>query len=322
MNLRQIRYFLTIADSGSFSKAAEILHIAQPSLSQHVRNLEDDLGVELLYRHPRGATPTEAGLLLCKHVRAVLRDMEHAKEIVRSSTQDPMGEVSVGLSTAACRELAVPIVQRAAQRYPRISIHLMEAMSGNLDEWIQSGRLDIALLYEHKAFEDIRTTDLMTEDLVLVQSPRHARSRESITLAEVLAMPLVLPSQPHILRNVMEQFSARAGQRLNVAVNCDSLPGIVQLVRNGYASIFSAFGVKQEEQRGELHCTPITDPTPSWRLSIVLSQKIVNMRAAAAIANIMRDTICQLVDVGEWQAKLNPSIRKLDHNSPVENPSG
>jgi len=304
MNLRQIKYFVAIADAGSFSKAAEALHIAQPSLSQHVRNLEEELGVELLNRHPRGVTPTEAGVLFCKHVRSVLRDMEQAKEAVRTTTQEPAGEVAIGLSTATCRELAVPIVQAAARHYPNVTIHLVESMSGNLDEWIQSGRLDVALLYEHRASEHDLSTEVMIEDLVLVTTPDRAPATPTVSMRALSALPLVLPGPAHILRNVLDTAAQRAGQPLNVAVNCDSFAGIVELVLQGYAAVFSEFGVSREVARGELVCTPIVDPTPRWHLSVVQSNKSGNARASEAVAHLLTEITQGLVIGALWKAKV------------------
>ncbi len=308
MNLRQIKYFVAIADAGSFSKAAESLHIAQPSLSQHVRNLEEELGVELLNRHPRGATPTEAGLLFCKHVRSVLRDMDYAKEAVRTSTQEPMGEVSVGLSTATCRELAVPLVRTVARQFPNVVLHIVESMSGNLDEWIQSGRLDVALLYEHKPSEHVLNAEVMIEDLVLVTTPERAPPTSVVAFEDLRKLELVLPGKPHMLRQLVETSAARAGCELNVAVNCDSFAGIVELVLDGYAAIFSEFGVSREVTRGTFVCTPIVDPTPQWRLSVVQSGKSSNPRATEAVAQALQDIAQGLVVGALWKAKVVKTI--------------
>ena len=108
MDLRQLRYFTQIAESGNVSRAAEVLRIAQPSLSQQMRNLEDELGVELLFRHARGVTPTELGLKFYEHARRILQEVERAKEVVRSQATSPSGRISVGLPTSACRGLSLP----------------------------------------------------------------------------------------------------------------------------------------------------------------------------------------------------------------------
>ena len=105
MDVKQMRYFVQIVESGSLSKAASQLHIAQPSLSQQLKGLEDELGVELLVRHPRGVTPTDLGMLFCDHARSILKDIDRAKEIVQTRARNPVGRVSVGLPTSACRGL-------------------------------------------------------------------------------------------------------------------------------------------------------------------------------------------------------------------------
>ena len=311
MDLRQLRYFLRIAEVGSFTRAAESLRIAQPSLSQHVQGLEDELGVELLTRHPRGVTPTYLGLILCEHARTILLEVDRAKEAIQSSSDNPAGEVTVGLPTSACRGLAVPLISAAADRYPRISIHLVEAMSGSLDEWLEAGRLDVALLYNRQAFENIAATEIMTEDLFLVVPKGHPLNGcASIHFGELADVPIVLPRRPHIIRAVVQQAAAVAGIVPNVAIDCDSFPGLVQLVRHGYATIFPAFGVAEAINRGEMSAIPVLSPTPSWRVSVVLSKLTSNLRAAQAVGTLIKDIAQDLVRDGGWRAQVAPRVRR------------
>lgn len=305
MDVRQLRYFLQITESGSFSRAAEVLHVAQPSLSQHVRSLEEELGGELLTRHARGVIPTDLGLTLCHHARTILREVERAKEAVRSSLESPAGEITLGLPTSACRGLAIPLIKAVASRYPRITIHLVEAMTGSLDEWMQTGRLDVALLYEHRVFENIAVKEVLVEELMLVGPSGFARTTP-IAFAELNALQTVLPSRPHVLRVVIEQAAARAGISLNVRMNCDSLMGILQLVRNGYTTVFPPFAFAEEIARGEMVTLPIVDPTPAWRLSVVVSKRTSNLRASEAIAGLVHEVSRDLVRKGVWRAQLKP----------------
>ena len=226
MDLRQLRYFLQIAESGSLSKAADQLRIAQPSLSSQLRGLEDELGVELLVRHSRGVTPTDLGKLLCDHARAILGDIERAKEIVQSRSKDPVGRVSVGLPTSACRGLSLRLFKAVAERHPGISLHLVEAMTGNLDEWLQIGRLDVALLYNHKAFENVAWTEMMVEDLsLLVSAKAPLANTGKISFTDLAKLPIAVPGRPHVLRSVIESCAAGAGVKLENAIDCDSLTG-------------------------------------------------------------------------------------------------
>jgi LysR family transcriptional regulator, nitrogen assimilation regulatory protein len=305
MDLRQLRYFLQIVDSGSFSRASERLNIAQPSLSQHVRSLEDELGVELLARHPRGVTATEYGRLLCDHARSILRDVQRSREALRLSAASPAGEVVVGLPTSACRGLAAPFMSEVAARFPRVRVHLVEALTGSLDEWMQTGRIDVALLYDRRAFENIVANDILLESLQLILPAKHPlASKPAVAFREAAALPLVLPARPHVIRDVVETAAARADAQLNVSVDCDSLQAIVALVRDGHASLYPSFAVLDELRRRELAAVPIVEPTPQWRLSIVLSRRMRHERAAAAIAALLDEVAKRLVTEGQWDAQL------------------
>ncbi len=305
MDFRQLKYFVQIAESGNFSRAAEVLRVAQPSLSQQMRNLEDELGVELLARHARGVTPTELGRQLCDHARRILAEVDRAKEAVRSRSANPRGRISVGLPTSACRGLSLSLFAAMAARQPNITLHLVETMTGYLDEFIQAGRLDVALLYDHTAFEHVAWTEMMVEDLMLFVPPQSALTREAaIGFKSIFSLPLVLPGRPNVLRNVVEQLAARHDVACR-AVDCDSLPAIVQLIRQaGHVAIMPHFAFTEEIARGEVVAIPIVDPTPSWRLSVVVSQRTMNMRGAEAVAEVLADVMADMVANKTWRARL------------------
>ena len=312
MDFRQLRYFAQIAESGNVSRAAEVLRIAQPSLSQQMRNLEDELGVPLLFRHARGVTPTELGLKFYEHARRILQEVERAKEVMRSQATSPSGRISVGLPTSACRGLSLPLHRTIAEALPDIGLHIVEAMSGTLDEWIQSGRLDVALLYDHKAFEHVAWTEMMVEDLTFVVSAAHPlAARHEIPFAQVFrqALPVVLPGRPNVLRTVIEQLAARHDVT-PVATDCESLPAIAELVHaRVFAAIMPHFAFAREIERGEMVAIPIVDPTPSWRLSVVVSQRTLNARGSEAVAEVLAGVIGDLVERSIWRARLKPTDR-------------
>lgn len=313
MDLRQLKYFVQIAESGNFSRAAEVLRIAQPSLSQQMKNLEEELGVDLLLRHARGVTTTELGQQFYEHARRILQEADRAKEVIRSQSTNPSGRVSVGLPTSACRGLSHPLFQAMAQQQPNITLHLVEAMTSYLDDYIQAGRLDVALLYDHKAFEHVAWTEMMMEDLMLCVAPGHPLAgRKSISLGEMLRHLVVLPGRPNVLRTVMEQHAARLNGALN-AVDCDSLPAIVKLVCcSGHAAVMPHFAFNEEIDHGQVVAVPIVDPTPSWRLSVVVSQRTMNPRGSEAVAEVMADVIAEMVEAGAWRARLIDAKTKAD----------
>ena len=168
MELRQLRYFLGVCEAGSLLKASTRLHIAQPALGQQIAALEDELGVKLFARSTRGMALTPEGRTFAEHAKVVLTDADRAKASVRSAATDPQGQVVLGLPTTVALAATVPIVQACRERYPRIQLQVIEAYSGFLREWLQMGRLDLALLFGDESDPDLLKRVLLEEPLALV----------------------------------------------------------------------------------------------------------------------------------------------------------
>jgi LysR family nitrogen assimilation transcriptional regulator len=305
MDLRQLKYFVQIVETGNFSRAAEVLRIAQPSLSQQIKSLEEELDVKLFARHARGVTTTEHGQQLYDHARRILQEIDDAKATLRSQTSNPSGRISVGLPTSACRGLSLPLYRVMAERLPNVKMHLIETMTAYLDDMIQAGRIDVALLYDHKAFEHVAWTEMISEDLMLfVPANSPIAKRRSIPFKKLADLQLVLPGPPNVLRTVIERIAARLDITLNVK-ECDSLPAIARLVCHAeFMAVMPHFAFLDEMQRGELVAVPIVDPTPAWTLSVVVSQRTMNKRASEAVALVMAEMIANMVGNGTWRAKL------------------
>jgi LysR family nitrogen assimilation transcriptional regulator len=135
LDVRQLRYFVGIVEHGSFSKAATHLNVAQPALSQHVRHMEQELGIGLLHRNTHGVVPTEAGSRLITHARAILAELAELEDKVRGCDSSPRGEVRFGLPGTVGEILAVPLLEQALWLFPGVRIRVVETMSG----YISSG---------------------------------------------------------------------------------------------------------------------------------------------------------------------------------------
>lgn len=305
MDLRQLRYFMQVVEAGSISRAAEALHIVQPSLSLQVKSLEDELGVALLIRHVRGVTPTDQGRILYDHARRILREVERAKEILQLSATSPTGQISIGLPTSACRGLAIHLLLAAREQYPGLSLHVVEAMTGALGLLVDSGKLDVALIYDNKASENVAWTEMMTEDLMLIVHRSSPLAAQGEVEFDVLASaPLALPGRSNVLRNVLERHAARQDIEFKAVVDCDSLPTLIKLARSGSATVLPHFAVSEELTQSELVAVPIVNPTPFWRLSVILSKRTLNVPGAQAVAQLMAETIRSLVKAGTWRARM------------------
>ena len=169
MDLKQLEYFVRVAELGSFTRAAQALQVAQPALSRQVRLLEVELRQNLLVRNGRGATPTEAGQLLLEHGRGILHQVDRAREELARVRSGLAGRVAVGLPPSVARVLAVPLTRAFRQRLPEAQLSISEGLSTAMQENLQSGRLDIALLYNPSLTSGIEYTPLIEEELLLVQ---------------------------------------------------------------------------------------------------------------------------------------------------------
>jgi LysR family transcriptional regulator, regulatory protein for tcuABC len=190
MDLRQLRYFAHIVESGSLSKASRELFIAQPALSQQLGKLESEVGKPLLNRSSKGVTPTDNGLALYHHARFILRQLDQAMAIARQESGAVQGMVSVGLPATTVSALGLPLVRRIRERYPSILLNVVEGMSGHLGQMMRMGQLDLAVLFSADAAPDVVVAPLLEEDL-FVMLPRHsalvAARRTSLPIAKAAA---------------------------------------------------------------------------------------------------------------------------------------
>jgi len=147
MDLKQLEYFVRVAEVGSFTRAANALNIAQPALSRQIRLLEVELHQNLLTRNGRGASPTEAGKLLLEHGRGILHQISRAKEELGRVRGALAGRVAIGMPPSVSKIVAVPLIREFRKTMPDATLSIMEGLSVAMHEALLTGRLDIALLY-------------------------------------------------------------------------------------------------------------------------------------------------------------------------------
>ncbi|MGL4324466.1 MAG: LysR family transcriptional regulator [Beijerinckiaceae bacterium] len=269
MDLRQLRFLIKVAESGSISRAAQSLNMAQPSLSQRMSDLESELGAELLHRTRNGVRPTEIGAMVVDRARAIVRLADGLSHDVKNAAAAPVGEVTVGLPTTMALHLTVPLVQRVRAALPSVNLHVTEGMSGHIQEWVLSGRLDIALLYSADPIPGLAMDEILTEDLWLISAAGAHRKNNALRLAAISAFPLVLPGRDHGLRRNIERITLRAGVPLTVAVEVDSLPHMKRLVMDGgLHTILPWAACRDEMAAGQLMARPIA--RPALRRPVVL----------------------------------------------------
>ena len=147
MDLKQIEYFVQVAELGSFTRAASVLRVAQPALSRQVRSLEVELRQPLFDRNGRGVTLTAAGARLLAHGRGILQQVERARQDLEDQRGVATGLLSIGLPPSVSRTLTAPLVDAFRQRFPRATLSVIEGLSTYTLEWLVQGRIDCAVVY-------------------------------------------------------------------------------------------------------------------------------------------------------------------------------
>jgi LysR family nitrogen assimilation transcriptional regulator len=234
MEIRQLECFVTVADLGSFTRAAWLLQVPQPALSRQVRALETELRQTLFHRNGRGVRLTEPGKRFLSHCRGILMQIERARTELDSSRDEPTGEVVIGLPHSIARRLTVPCVLQFRRQFPQGTLKMMEGLTVHLQEWLQAGRLDIALLHDPVPTPVLETLPLQEQSLHVVSS-RALRPQlpSEIAVAQLADIPLVLPGRPHPMRMLIETQLANIGHRPNIVQEMDAIPGILDFVDAG-----------------------------------------------------------------------------------------
>src|SRR5262247_1388690 len=205
MDLRRLEVFVKVAELGSFSRAAEALFLTQPTVSEHVRGLEEDLGVQLLDRLGRGAVPTPAGELLLNYARRVLVLMREARQAIDQFQGRLSGELVVGGSTIPGEYVLPALIGQFKTKYPDISISLLIGDSRQVTSWIEDGRAEVGMVGARPGARTLVSRELIPDELVVVVPAGHAwAGRKSVTLADLRREPMIVREQGSGSREALE----------------------------------------------------------------------------------------------------------------------
>jgi LysR family transcriptional regulator, nitrogen assimilation regulatory protein len=274
MNLKQLEYFVQVAELGSFSKAASVLDVAQPALSRQVRALETELKQQLFARNGRGVALTDAGKRLFDHSVAVLQLVSHAREDLGASRDAPVGRVTIGLPPSIGRQLTLPLIDRFRKELPAARLAIVEGLSTHIVEWVTTGRIDVGMVYNPEAQPGLEITPLLQEALGLVSHAPKGKRRVTtpLPMAELSRYRLIVPERVHAVRRLLETQAALAGIKLDIAWEVSSVPSIIDLVCAGYGhAVLTASGVAASGRGAQLAIRRLVDPTPTSVLCLVTS---------------------------------------------------
>lgn len=304
MDIRQLRYFIAIADTGSFSRAAERVNIAQSALSQHVRSMERQFDVTLLHRNPRGVTLTEAGARLLTAARDLNSRFLLLNDDVRGAAV-PSGEVRFGMPGTISEQLGVPLIEAGRRQFPQINIKISEGMSGYVLDWLREGKIDLALLYNVQNVKGLHLRHAFTEEIRLfgAAAMKSAPAATSVTLAAALRLPLILPGTGHGLRDLIETAAGTIGKAVAPEIEINSYGQIKQLVQRGLGlGMLPEAAIQHELKTGAFRSWKVTRPALMRKIYLGYRAEPPASAASTAIGSLAWTILERLVGAGGWAA--------------------
>ncbi len=300
MRMRQLECFVRVCELGSISRAAEQLNIAQPALGLQIKNLEHDFGVALLVRSSRGVAPTAAGKILLGWARDILERTREVKKRLRDAARpDDDGVLSLGLTPSVTYLLAGTILEEAARRVPTLGLRILEGLSHVVVEWVESERVDLALVSVASEEGALAQTPLFRERLYLVTADRGGGDGP-VPLADALAAPLAMPGENDALRRIVEAEARRLDLPLTVTFEIASIPAIKDLAARGVANAILPLGaVWREVQGGGLVARPVVEPALSRTLYLTRRRDREVGRNERELVRVIEGCLSSLADDGE-----------------------
>ncbi|HTJ92233.1 MAG TPA: transcriptional regulator CynR [Pararobbsia sp.] len=231
MLLRHIRYLTAIVDNGSFTRAAQALHVSQPALSQQIKELEEQLGAQLLDRSGRQVHLTDQGVVYLRYARHVLEQLDEAARAVRDVEDLSTGSLRLGVTLTVANYLIGPLVKRFRLKHPGVIVSIRVAPQDEIEPALRENALDLGIGFGDMPADDIEVTPLHKERLALIAGPVNASThKEVVSPAEVCAMPLALLDASFSTRRSVDQYFARKRLKPNVMVEANSVAVLLEIV--------------------------------------------------------------------------------------------
>lgn len=308
IDLRSLRSFVAVASAGSISAAAEGLHIAQPALSTQMKNLEDQLGSPLFDRHARGVTLTAVGERFLIHSVEILKRVDVAYTDIRNANEDPSGTVAIGLPQSIAKFVAVPLVQQAVERFPKVRLQMIEMSTGYIADQLLRGQIDVGLTFGLVDEIRIRAVHLLDEELVFVTSASGGAGKavqprlvDSISLAELAQFPIILPTAAHSLRRRIDTYLAQEKISLRIIAEVNTIPQLVELAGAGVGStILSYAAVHEHECSGLVRTLRIREPSMTRPIYACQSATSPMPIAATKVQQLLQTIIDEQIASGQW----------------------
>jgi LysR family nitrogen assimilation transcriptional regulator len=301
LNLTYLRNFIQVLEWGNVSKAALHLNIAQPALSRQIQALEAEFDTKLLRRQNWGVEPTEEGKLVVELANRIEKDCSSTRDNIRSNLANPSGAVYVGVPSNYSVSLAPQLIQRMRLLYPNISVHVVEAFSSAVFEWLINGRLDLAVLYHSKERCVERSLPFLTEEIMAVTLPTMFDGSSSLSLEFIANRQAIVPHRPHLLRLALEAKYQQLGITFVPKLEIDSLRGMIEMAHLGEGvALIAPSSVYRDISEGKLKALPLK---PGLQFTTVLGLTSARQptRLSSIVVDVLHDIAHELAPKLGWR---------------------
>ncbi|WP_188052266.1 LysR family transcriptional regulator [Aureimonas fodinaquatilis] len=287
MNDRQLDYFVAISDAGSFRKAAETLHIAQPALTRQMKQLEQDFGVPLFFRSSKGVMLTEAGLLLLERARFLRRHREQTRADVAARGTVPSGRVGFGAPPSIADILFQPLAVSYLEKYTNVQLNFFEGV-GRLHEWLFSGDIDLAILPNSRLLDsrEYERVEFVAEPMYVIGAKGAFDAQDEMSAEKVVQLPLILTPAPSTVRGLIDRLVGQDTRQLRIVAETESARVQKNLVAAGLGfAILPHSAVYEDQRTGQLSTCRIAN----WNLHRVLAWRS-DRPLTAAVSRMIEHT--------------------------------
>lgn len=317
MDSWHLKAFLKIAETGSISRASESLGVAQPSLSQQLLRLEEEVGVPLCRRTARGVTLTEAGRLFQQHARQLLHWTDAAIEEVRQLSSEASGAVVLAVPYSVSKVAGVALVRAFLAHAPQVQFRLVEAFTGQIRGWLEEGKVHLGIINDLGPMRNLLSRPIASEELYLVgPAARFATSGgfADVPASELSSLPMILPGPQHGLRQVIEHALGRLGVSLTIRVEIDAMMHVPALIAGGYGySILPLSAVSEALAAKRVSLARIAGGAIRRTLCLIRNGGNVVTHASIRCEELTMRVLMGLIAKHEWMAQPAAEFEEQHH---------
>jgi len=313
MNIGSVRLFLEVVEAGSLSKVAARRQTVQSHVSRQISEFESTFGGPLFRRTGRGVALTELGARAALRLRAWLQETDRLTEDLRAEPGKLLGEVRLGIIPSAAHPLMTRLFQRLQQEHPGIRLNIAESQGTELDTMLDSGVVDLAILFRFNRPSGREEKLLSVAHTFLVSAPEDEITREpTINFSRLTGLRLVLPRRPSHWRNALDEAARSLGFKLESVAEADSLTVQKELVAQtaGLYSILGPYSITEELANGRLQASKLVKPDLSRHVTLALPKQGKLSPACRVVAEIVQQLI------GSWGNNLTEPAAEVERRSP------